>query len=111
MATEEQCRAALQEVAQRMLANPEAAARVDLDRSFACHIRDLDVYFHGRLAKGTITGLADGDDPKAQLRLTIDSDDLLALVNGDLNVAKAWATGRLSVHASFRDLLKLRSLM
>jgi hypothetical protein len=111
MATVEQCRAALQEVAARMLANPQAAAKVDLDRSFACHIRDLDVHFHGRLAHGTMTDLRDGDDPKAQLRLTVDSDDLLALVNGELNFANAWATGRVSVHASFRDLLKLRSLL
>lgn len=111
MATVEQCREALEQVATRMLANPEAARRVDLDRSLACHIRDLDVYFHGRLARGTITGLIEGDDPRADIRLTVSGDDLLALVAGDLNFAKAWASGRLSVHASFRDLLKLRKLM
>jgi hypothetical protein len=111
MATVEQCRAALQEVAERMLANPERARRVDLDRSLACHIRDLDTYFHGRLARGTILDLTDGDDPRADIRLTVTGDDLLALVNGELNFAKAWASGRLSVHASFRDLLKLRKLM
>jgi hypothetical protein len=111
MATVEQCRSALQEVAARMLADPERAQRVDLDRSLACHIRDLDAYFHGRLARGTIVDLTDGDDPKAAIRLTVDGDDLLALVNGELNFAKAWASGRLSVHASFRDLLKLRRLL
>jgi len=111
MATVQQCRAALDEVAARMLANPEAARKVDLDRSLACHIRDLDVYFHGRLAQGTILDLTDGDDPKAAIRLTVAGDDLLALVRGDLNFARAWASGRLSVHASFRDLLKLRKLM
>lgn len=111
MATVEQCRAALQEVAARMLADPQAASRVDLDRSLACHIRDLDAYFHGRLARGTILDLTDGDDPRAAIRLTVSGDDLLALVDGELNFAKAWASGRLSVHASFRDLLKLRKLM
>jgi hypothetical protein len=110
MATVEQCRRALEEFAARLAANPDAAARVDLDRSLACHIRDLDVDFHGRLAGGTIAGLADGDDPKAQIRLSISSDNLLELVAGGLHFASAWASGRLSVKASFGDLLKLRKL-
>jgi putative sterol carrier protein len=111
MATVDQCRAALQEVAARLRAHPEAARQVDLDRSIACHIRDLDVHFHGRLTQGTIVDLTDGDDPRADIRLTVTSDDLLALVAGELSFAKAWATGRVSVRASFRDLLKLRQLV
>jgi predicted lipid carrier protein YhbT len=111
MATADECRTVLEEVAARLVAHPDAARRVDLDRSFACHIRDLDVHFHGRLAQGRIVDLSDGDDPRADIRLGLGSDDLLALVAGELNVAKAWASGRLSIQASFRDLLKLRSLM
>ena len=111
MATVEQCREALLEVAARLAADPEAAARVDLDRSLACHIKDLDVSFHGRLKGGTIVDLTDGDDQKAQIRLTVAGDDLLALVAGRLNFASAWASGRLSVKAGFTDLLKLRKLL
>jgi hypothetical protein len=111
MATVDECRTALQEAAERLLAHPEAARQANLDRSIVCHIRDLDVSFHGRLTQGRIEGLREGDDPKADIRLVLASDDLLALVAGELNVAKAWASGRLSIHASFRDLLKLRSLI
>ena len=111
MATVEQCREALLEVAARLAGDRESAARVNLDRSLACHIKDLDAYFHGRLKDGTIVGLTDGDDPKAQIRLTVGSDDLLALVNGHLNFASAWATGRVSIKAGFTDLLKLRKLI
>jgi hypothetical protein len=111
MATVEQCRQALQDIAARLAADPDAAARVNLDRSLACHIRDLDVFFHGRLAKGTIANLADGDDQRAQIRLSLGSDDLLALVAGRLNFAAAWASGRVSVKAGFGDLLKLRKLL
>jgi hypothetical protein len=111
MATVEQCRVALSEVAQRLAGDPQAGAKVDLDRSFACQIRDLGVSFQGRLANGTIVGLTETDDPRADIRMTVGSDDLLALVAGDLNFAKAWASGRLSVHASFRDLLKIRKLI
>lgn len=111
MATVEQCRLALLDIAARLAADADAAARVNLDRSLACHIRDLNVYFHGRLAKGTIVDLTDGDDPKAQIRLSLSSDDLVALVAGQLNFAGAWASGRVSVKASFGDLLKLRKLL
>jgi hypothetical protein len=111
MATVEQCRQALQDIAARLGADPDAAARVNLDRSLACHIRDLDVFFHGRLTKGTIVNLADGDDPKAQIRLSLSGDDLLALVAGRLNFAAAWASGKVSVKAGFGDLLKLRKLL
>lgn len=111
MATVEECREALRLIAARLAADPEAAARVNLDRPLACHIKDLDVYFHGRLRNGTITDLADGDDPAAKVRLGIGSDDLLELVDGRLNFAAAWASGRASVKASFGDLLKLRKLL
>jgi hypothetical protein len=111
MATVDECRQALEEVAARMLADREAASKVDLDRRLACHIRDLDASFHGRLARGTIVDLTDGDDPTAEIRLTVSSDDLVALVAGELNFAAAWATGRVSVKAGFRDLLKLRKLI
>ena len=111
MATVEQCREALTRIAARLGADPQAAARVDLDRSLACHLRDLDTSFHGRLEGGRIVDLADGDDPRAQIRLSVGSDDLLALVAGELNFASAWASGRVSVKASFTDLLKLRKLL
>ena len=111
MATVEQCRVALGELAAKLTGDPQAAARVNLDRSLGCHIRDLGVHFHGRLQGGTITGLTDGEDPKAQIKLTVGSDDLLALVAGQLNFAGAWAGGRVSVKASFGDLLKLRKLL
>ena len=111
MATVEQCREALTRIAARLGADPQAAARVDLDRSLACHLRDLDTSFHGRLEGGRIVDLSDGDDPRAQIRLSVGSDDLLALVAGELNFASAWASGRVSVKASFTDLLKLRKLL
>ena len=111
MATVDQCRQALQDIADRLASDPDAARRVNLDRSLTCHIRDLDVSFHGRLRGGTIVGLRDGEDRDAHIRLTVGSDDLLALVAGDLNFASAWASGRVSVKASLGDLLKLRKLL
>ncbi|HEY7225278.1 MAG TPA: sterol-binding protein [Micromonosporaceae bacterium] len=121
MATVEQCRQAIEEVAARMAADPGHSGR-DLNRSFACHVTGVQGQSresspsgtwdcHGRLAEGTILGLTDGDDPDADVRLSLTGDDLLALVAGDLHFGRAWASGRLHVHASFRDLLRLRKLI
>jgi putative sterol carrier protein len=110
MATVEQCRQALQGLAAK-LANNAGGARLDFDRTLACQVSDLDVAFHGRLKDGKIVDLADGDDPKAKLRLTSSSDDLVALVNGQLNVTSAWASGRIKIDASLFDLMKLRKLL
>jgi hypothetical protein len=111
MATLDQCRDALRRLSDLLAGDPEKAARAGLDRTIACHIKDLDAYLHGRLTGGQITDLTDGDDPQAKIRLAVGSDDLLELVAGRLNFASAWASGRVSVKASFGDLLKLRKLL
>ena len=111
MATVEECRQALLDIASRLGGDPATADKLGLDRSVACHIRDLNAHFPGRIQNGTVIGLADGDDPQAQIKLSLAGDDLLALVRGDLHFASAWASGRVSVRAGVRDLLKLRKLL
>ena len=87
------------------------ASRIDLDRTLACRITDLDTAFHGRISGGRLVDLADGDDPKAKIALSTTSDDLIALVRGELDVTRAVAVRRVSVKANPFDLLKLRKLL
>ncbi|MQA27981.1 MAG: sterol-binding protein [Micromonosporaceae bacterium] len=111
MATIEECREALQQLAEVLARNAEAKGKLDLDRSLALDITDLDTSFHGRLKGGHLTDIQDGPDPNAKIRLITASDDLIALVDGRLDFAKAWATGKLSVKANVFDLMKLRGLL
>lgn len=112
MASVDECRQALHELAARLADNAdEVRDRVSLDRTLACRITDLDAAFHARLADGRLVDIADGDDPRAKIALNIGSDDLLALVRGDLDAGRALASRRLSVSASPFDLLKLRKLL
>ncbi|MEU6848184.1 SCP2 sterol-binding domain-containing protein [Streptomyces sp. NPDC046716] len=115
MATIEECREALGRLADNMAgADGDVRAAVALDRSLSCHIRDLDTTFSGRLEDGRITVLGTRPGPpaeKAQIRLAMTGDDLVAMVDGRLNFAKAWASGRVKLEASFRDLLRLRTLL
>jgi predicted lipid carrier protein YhbT len=112
MATVNEVREALRTLAERMDDNAaQMHGRINLDRPLACTVRDLGVAFHGRLTDGRLVDLTDGDDPRAKIRLTATSDDLVSLVAGRLDLTKAWAAGRVSISANPFDLLKLRKLI
>jgi putative sterol carrier protein len=55
--------------------------------------------------------IADGDDPEAKIALIAASDDLVALVQGRLDIARAVASRQVSIKANPFDLLKLRKLL
>ncbi|MBV1942089.1 SCP2 sterol-binding domain-containing protein [Streptomyces sp. BV286] len=115
MATIEECRSALDKLSESMAgADGDVRSAAALDRSLSCHVTDLDVTFVGRLRDGRITVLdtVEGLPPeKAEIRLAMTGDDLVAMVDGELNFAKAWGSGRIKLEAGLRDLLRLRKLL
>lgn len=111
MATREECLAALQGLAARLSeVDPDVRRKHTVDRTLSCTISDLGITFTGRLHDGCLEDIRDDGD-NAQIRLHVDSDDLLALVDGRMNFAGAWAKGKLRVDASVLDLLRLRTLL
>jgi len=110
VATEQQCEQALHDLADRLAASEGSSRSRGFDRSMTCTLRDLDIVYRGRLADGQLRDIARSESRDAQIRLTMSSDDLLALVAGSLHLGSAWATGRIKVEAGVRDLLKLRSI-
>ncbi|MFI2433957.1 SCP2 sterol-binding domain-containing protein [Streptomyces sp. NPDC018693] len=115
MATIEECRTALEKLSRNMRgAEGDARAAAALERTVTCRITDLDVTFVGRMTGGGIEVddvLTGPPQEKAQIRLAMTGDDLVALVDGELHFAKAWGSGRVSVHAGLRDLFVLRKLL
>ncbi|MFJ1648462.1 SCP2 sterol-binding domain-containing protein [Streptomyces sp. NPDC088258] len=115
MVTKEECRDALDTLSDNLArADGKVRDAAGFDRSLSCHITDLDVTFTGRLTDGRIevADTVSGPPPeKAQIRLAMAGDDLVALVDGELNFARAWGSGRVRLEAGFRDLLRLRSLL
>ncbi|WP_229076038.1 SCP2 sterol-binding domain-containing protein [Actinoplanes sp. DH11] len=111
MATVDECRQALQDLAAKLAANAEAQGRLDLDRTLACRVTDLETAFHGRITGGRLVDIADGDDPKAKIALIASSDDLIALITGRLDVTRAIASRQVTIKANPFDLLKLRKLL
>ena len=116
MASVQDCEQALHTLAERVAGlDPEVVSKHGVDRTVSCAVPDLGVVF---LAQAGPHGLHDlrcerADPPPspAQVRLTARSDDLVALLQGRLSPAAAWATGRLRIEASVLDLLRLRALL
>ncbi len=112
MATMEQCLKALEGILGDLARNPAAAG---LDRSLSCRLPDLEQAVLGRLSGGAVRNLhvvPDGPSlPRADIRLTMTSDDLVALTDGRLQFGPAWAPGRVKLEAGLRDLLRLRKLL
>jgi hypothetical protein len=119
MATVDECRKALHDLAARLDENAETRGRLDFDRTLACRVTDLGAAFHARLSGGRLLDIADGDDPAAKIALTTSrkialttsSDHLLDLVAGRLDVTRAIASRQIAVKANPFDLLKLRKLL
>ena len=115
MATTEECRAALDKLSDNMAsAEGDVRTAAAMDCSVSCHITDLDVTFAGRLTGGRIEVRDTFPGPpreRAQIRLAMTGDDLVALVDGELHFARAWGSGRVRLDAGLRDLFRLRKLL
>ncbi|MGH3243066.1 MAG: SCP2 sterol-binding domain-containing protein [Spirillospora sp.] len=113
MANEEECRAALDRVAARLAeVDADRLAEHVVERTISCHVPDLGLAYHTRLHPGGLDPFElDGDPRDAQIRLTVNSDDLVAMADEKLSPTKAWAEGRLKIEASIFDLLRLRKLL
>lgn len=115
VASQHECERAVQSFVRRIAAlDPELRRKHILTRTVSCRVPDLDLVFLARLDGDTIEELrcaAGADTQGAQVRLVAGSDDLVALLDGDLAPPVAWATGKLKIEASVLDLLRLRALL
>ncbi len=112
MASTAEVEHALRELVSRLAGvDRETRGKHVLERTVSCRVPDLDVVWTGRLDDDGLSELTDQPCDSAQIRLRVASDDLLALAEGRLPVVQAWATGKLKVEASARDLMRLRTLL
>jgi predicted lipid carrier protein YhbT len=114
MATAEECRHALEALAGRLSSlDAEARAAHLADRSISCTVSDLGITFATSLSEdgaGPVTELAPGD-PRANVRFSAASDELVAIAADPGRFGRAWLTGRVKVDASLSDLFRLRKFL
>jgi predicted lipid carrier protein YhbT len=114
VASVDECANALAGLADRLhQVDAELRAKHIPARTVACRVTDLDVTFVGTIDADGVHDIEQSGDsePDADVRLSLDSDELLALADGRDDFVHAWLRGRLQVSASMRDLLRLRSIV
>ena len=113
MTSAEECRTALQKLAGR-LGELTPAEREEYfgNRTISVTIPDLGVTFVSRLGSGDdpVREAVPGEPPAA-IRMTANSDEVIALCEQPMNIARAWITGRIKIEASMKDLFRLRRLL
>jgi putative sterol carrier protein len=109
VASVDECAEAVEQLGKLLGANSHHAKKFP-DRTISCTIPDLAVTFRGEIRDGELVDVTTEPGENAQVRLTVHSDDLVDLVNGELGAGKAFMSGKLKVDASFGDLMRLRSL-
>lgn len=80
-------------------------------RTIEAVLPDIDAVYHAEWRDGRLGPLRRGPAPRPDIRVRVTAEDLLALVDGRLTLAEAYATDRLGVEASLTDLLRLRAVL
>lgn len=80
-------------------------------RTVEAVFHDIDRIYHATWRRGEISQLREGPADRADIRVSLTSDDLIAMADGQLRFRKAYASNRVRIEASMTDLLRLRSAM
>ena len=113
MNSAEECRVALQKLAGRLSElSPDERNQYFGNRSMSVTIPDLGLTYATTLGSGDdpVRDVAPGGPP-ADIRLTANSDEVVALSQQPMNIARAWMTGKIKIEASMKDLFRLRRLL
>lgn len=81
------------------------------DRLIEARCPDLDYVRFARWWRGQLRLLDEEPDQRADIRISVRSDDLIAMVEGELPFARAYTSSRIRLDASMTDLLRLRALL
>ncbi len=92
--------------------DPNYRAMLPSRRTIQAECPDVDLVYHAFWRHGKLSELHEGpSERRADIRIRIDSDDLLALVEQEVDFGRAYADGRIRIDASMTDLLRLRAVM
>jgi predicted lipid carrier protein YhbT len=117
VANAKQCRSALDRLAATLdSVDPLLRTKHVPRRTVMCRVKDLDISFTARLDEDGVHDIcqvmpATPAPPQADVRVSMDSDDLIALADGEDDFINAWLHGRVQVSAPVRDMLRLRSVL
>jgi len=116
MATKSQVKKKIQELIGRLDGadqkwHDNLARALPGNKTIQIDVTDLELSYWTKLAGGHMGPLREGEaDDKVDIRLRAKSDDLVAMVDGELGFMSSFLSGRVRVDAPLSDLLALRKL-
>ena len=115
MATKRQVESKLRELISKLDQTQEGVTALSQAlpdrRVIEVHVSDLDAIYWTDLTDGRMGSLRRGqadDDP--DMRLEVESDDLIDIIDGRRSMFSSYVAGRMKVEASFADIMRLRKL-
>ncbi|HTR68937.1 MAG TPA: hypothetical protein VMH41_01750 [Mycobacteriales bacterium] len=115
MASSAACRDAIERLATQLeRLDPQLRAKHLPTRSVLCRIPDLGIFFTAALDETGVHHIEEvstTEPPTAEVKITVGSDELVALADGSDDLVGAWLHGRLQVSAPIRDILRLRGFI
>ncbi len=112
MATPEEVEETLRLLIERLQGlDPAYRSLLPAHRVVEVEFPDLAATYHAEWRAGSLTELREGPAAHPHIRAVLDSNDLAAMVAGDLTFRRAYATNRVRLEASMTDLLRLRSVL
>lgn len=112
MATVAEVEAVLAELLSRF-ADVDSGTRAMLPshRVIEARFPDLGIVRHAEWHEGRLHVLDAAPQRRPDIRVTVDSDDLVAMAEGRLSFSRAYAANRIRLDASMTDLLRLRAVL
>jgi predicted lipid carrier protein YhbT len=111
LASTEEVERKLEELIARLGSERELGRSLPDRRALALHVVDLDADWWTEVEEGLPGPLRRGAPEDPDITITADSDDLVALIDGEGSLFSAYLSGRVRIEASFSDLLHLRRLV
>lgn len=116
MSSIDACLAGIDLLNERILEQPETERHRHVrERSIGIEVPDLATVFHMRLTVDGLTDIThhptDRSAPRPQVRITVTSDDLVAIAEKRLSAKTSLLTRRVKVEAGVSDMLRMRKLL
>lgn len=111
MASTEEVERKLEELIARLGSERELGRTLPDRWTLALHVGDLDADWWTEVEGGRPGPLRRGAPDDPDITITADSDDLVALLDGDGSLFSAYLSDWVRIEASFSDLLHLRRLV
>lgn len=112
MATVEEVDAAIGDLLGRLgQVDDSTRALLPAKRLIEARCPDLDYVRHAEWRSGTLVMLDEAPEGRADIRISVRSDDLLRIVSGELPFGRAYSANKVRLDATMTDLLRLRTVL